>query len=260
MKSAKTIINKPVVFIVASVIAGLLITLIIVFLLIIPKFAAYMSYKSQNSDLNANVEKLDESIKVLSSLNEEEISRLSLVMSSFLPKTDDTLNFLTLNEVLASSAGVGISSVSLGAEKASKVGVGKETTQATTAPSQDQNSAQTTQAAQIPIQQNQGSEGSFIVRVAAKGFFSNLIRFVLNYQMTNRLVGLNEVTIAGKENVLTVTLTAELPLGASSVKASSEDNLVLTQEEKDTIKFIEDGFIFSASPSKDPLGRPNPFR
>ena len=233
MKSAKTIINKPVVFIVISIVIGIVVTLIIIFLLIVPKFAAYMSYKSQNSELNATIEKLDKSIKMVSSLDEGEIERLSLVMGNFLPKTNDTLRFLALNETLASSAGVGISSVSLEAGKGSQDGENKG--------------------------QSQGSKNSFIVNVAAKGFFSNILLFVSNYQLTDRLVGLSEVTIAGEEGILTATLTVELPLGVSSVKASSEDNLVLTKEEKDILKSIEDNTIFSVSPSKDPLGRPDPF-
>ncbi len=239
MKSAFKFFDKPLVLIVIAVIAGLLVTLLIVFLLIMPKFASYMSYKSQNSNLSSDIGKLESSIKTVKSLDEEELNSIYSILNNFAPKTDDTLRFLALNEVLASSAGVGISSVTVSTDKDSQTKSQKN--------------------AQSATQTTQSLANSYVVKVAAKGFFSNFLRFISNYQLTDRLVGLSEVTIAGGESVLTATLTVELPLGASAV-ASSEDDLVLTQKEKDILKSIEDNILFSVSPAKDPLGRPDPFR
>lgn len=259
MKSASKFFDKPIVLIVIAVIAGLLVTLLIVLLLIMPKFASYMSYKSQNSILNSDIEKLESGIKTVKSLDEEELDSTYSVVNNFTPKSKDILRFLALNEVIASFSGIGISSVAVSTEKGSQVGKGTEKTQAASAPDQSQKNAQTTQNAQPPTKTTQGSANSYVVKVAAKGFFTNLLRFISNYQLTDRLIGLSEVTIAGEEGVLTATLTVELPLGALAV-ASYEDDLVLTQKEKDILKFIEDNTLFSASPAKDPLGRPDPFR
>jgi hypothetical protein len=214
-----------------------------------------MSYKSENSSLNEDVRELEEGIETVKALDEGELGRISSIMENFVPKTDDTLRFLALNEAIASSAGVGISSVSLENEKESQIGKDALDSQADPDSIQSQDTAQT-QDIQLPTQQS--SEGSFIVNVAVKGFYSSLLRFVLNYQVTDRLVGLKEVTIAGQESILTATLTVELPLGASA-EASSDDDLALTQKEKDLLKSIEDNTLFTTSPAKDPLGRPDPF-
>lgn len=92
------------------------------------------------------------------------------------------------------------------------------------------------------------------------GNFKNILKFVSNYKLVDRLVGIEQITIAGVGNDLTATLTVKLPLGPSTLSVSPEDSLTLTEEEKRTLQAIIDSSLFSASPAKNPLGPVDPFK
>lgn len=258
MKDIKKIINKPIFFIIVSIVVSIVATIILVPFLIFPKFESLLDSRSQNLKLEDDIDNLKNRINAASSLNMDEVSSYYSAVKTFIPEGRDSLRFLTLNDMVASVSGVSIKSVSIEEAKAAQQKTNSASQQGVSVAQSQESSSQANQQATTSTQPNKNNSVSYFVDFSIAGDFEDILRFISNCQESDRLIGINEISIAGEKAELTADLTMELPLGNYSASANPEDDLSFTAEEKEII----DSILykkFSATPSNNPLGRPDPF-
>jgi len=250
MKELKKLLKKPSVFLGFSIFVALLTSGVIIYFLILPKFQSYFDKRNENKKLEEEISDLEISIKAVSSLDKGEAARFSKITSLLIPEEEDTLRFITLSEILAKASGVRLTAIQLNVSKS--VGTG----QSTPAPAQTnsgQNQATTPPAAPA-------KKSSYQLGVTIEGNFRNIMRFVSSYQNTDRLAGMNELTISGLGSALSANMVVELPISSDKLTLTLGENVTLSQGEREKILSIIGNSKFSAFPAQNPLGRPDPFK
>lgn len=237
MKGLKKFFSKTSVFVALSIVFVIIATVLISYFLVYPRVLQFLELRVVNLSTSLEVDELSKSIQAASSLDIQEVETLLSVMNELIPIEEDTLRFLTLNEIIAKASGVKIKSVGVNTQTI-KAGV----------PS----SGSTT-----PTEVS--SADSYQVTITVSGDFTNLIIYSSNLLIADRLIGLSEIKFNGVGGDLTATLTVELPTG-KEVPASPSAIVKLTQQEKDKITSILESFKFSAEPAKNPLGQTDPFK
>jgi len=245
MKSLKKFFSKTSVFVALSIILVIIATVSISYFLVYPRVLQFLELRLENSVVSQEVDELTKSIQTASSLDIQEVAAFLSVMNEQIPIEEDTLRFLTLNEIIANASGVKIKSVGVNTQtiKAGVPSSGSTTT--------------TDDSGQVVNQTSSAS--SYQVTITVSGDFTNLIVYSSNLLIADRLIGLSEIKFNGVGGDITAILTVELPTG-KEVPASPSAIVKLTQQEKDKITSILEGFKFSAAPAKNPLGKTDPFK
>ncbi len=241
MKELKKIFKKTSFFIAISILVTLVFSVSIIYFLIYPRLTSYFETSSENSGLKQNVKQLEDGISAAKSLDKSEIQEVSSFINKYIPGTQDTLKLVTLNEVLAQSAGVKVKDVET---NVSSSGVPSSSTQATP-------------ATQVP---NQTSNKSYKLSIVVIGNFDNILKFIASYKNADRLVAVTDVTITQGDNALEGDLTLEVPLGASSASVTPGEIVSLTLQEKDLVNSIMSNIKYLSRPANNRLGTSNPFK
>ena len=237
MKVLKKFFSKTSVFVALSILFVIITTVLISFFLVYPRVLQFLELRVVNLSTNLEVDELSKSIQAASSLDIKEVAAFLSVMNEQIPIEEDTLRFLTLNEIVAEASGVKIKSV----------GVNTQTIKAGVPSSGSTTPTETSSA------------NSYQVTITVSGDFTKLIIYSSNLLMTDRLIGQSEIKFNGVGGDITAILTVELPTG-KEVPASPSAIVKLTQQEKDKITSILESFKFSAEPAKNPLGKTDPFK
>jgi len=245
MKSLKKFFSKTPVFVALFIVFVIIATVLISYFLVYPRVLQFLELRLENSLVKLEVDELSKSTQAAASLDVQEVEAFLSVMNELIPIEEDTLRFLTLNEIIAKASGVKIKSVGVNTQtiKAGVPSSGSTTT--------------TDDSGQVVNQTS--SANSYQVTITTSGDFISLVNYSSNLLKANRLIGLSEIKFNGVGGDLTAILTVDLPTG-KEVPASPSVVVELTQQEKDKITSILESFKYSAEPAKNPLGQTDPFK
>lgn len=116
MKNLKKFLKNTSVFVAVSILIAMFIFVAIAYLLVLPKFQSYSDFRSQNKRLQEDINELEKSINVVSSLDREEVGKFYSIINILIPEVEDTLRFVTLSEVVADLPGVNITKIEIKAQ------------------------------------------------------------------------------------------------------------------------------------------------
>lgn len=247
MKIVQKIFKKNLVFVIFFLVLGFIIFIAISYLLILPRFLSFLSNRLENEVTKIEIVDLEKNIRATKALDEEESSKFFSIVDRFIPESEDVLRSVTLIEKVAEFSSVTLDSFDTNTKQ---VVPGQGVTDSP----QSQGSTPTQAVTAIPT-----SSSSYEMEVTVSGSFSEITKFVSNFLKTDRLLGINDVSLSTTEGGISAVLTVEFPLGPSTATIEIGDDLVLTAAEKKQLKEIE-GKKFSASPSTNPLGSLDPFK
>ena len=248
MKSIQKIFKKNIVFVIFFLVLGFVIFVAVSYLLVLPRFLSFLSIKLENEITKIEIVDLENNIRDTKAIDEAESSKFFSLVDNLIPESEDVIRSVALAEEVAKSLGVTLDSFDTNTEQ---VVPG----QTVTASPQAQEST--------PIQGMTAvstSSNSYEMAIAVNGSFSGITKFISNFLKTDRLLGINDVSLTtlGGGGVA-ATLTVVFPLGTSTTTIEIGDDLVLTAVEREQLAEIK-GRIFSASPSNNPLGPADPFK
>lgn len=247
MKSIQKIFKKNLVFVIFFLVLGFVIFAAVSYLFVLPRFLSFVSIRLENEVTKIEIIDLEKNIVGTKAIDGVESSKFFSLVDKLVPESEDVLRSITLTEEVAKSSGVTLKSFDTNTEQ---VVPG----QTVTDNPQTQESTSTQAVTAIPT-----SPSSYKMEVIVNGSFSGITKFIANFLKTDRLLGINEVSLSTLEGGVSATLTVEFPLSPSTATIEIGDDIVLTEAEKEQLNEIK-GKKFSASPSNYPLGPANPFK
>lgn len=255
MKDLKSLFKKTEVFVGVAIFLSVLAFFVVTYFLSLPRFQSYLKLRGDNVKLKSDTADIARGINTVSSLDAKELSLFSTVMDLFIPEKEDRLRFLTLSEGVAQGSSVALSSVELNVTEVGSVQPQQPTQTNPSAGAGQETGGQTN----VPVPPQPVQAKSYTMGLTLSGSFSSILNFISNYQESDRLVAVKELSIDGTGTSLTAHLVFELPLSGSISQPDPKEDLKLTSEERDLVLTLLNK-QYSASPAKNRLGRSDPFR
>lgn len=233
-------------------VAIMVITLIILFG-IIPGFNSWQEARTKNSESTAKLDKVEQNIAAIKSLDEAKIQMLVDAYEKLLPSAEDSLRFFTLAENVTEVSGMNLSAAQLDAAPATIV---TPTPTPGGAPTLGGGASAGAGVPGAPV-----STSLVGVQLSFTGKFTNLFKLLANFGKADRVALIKDLSINEEEEGgdISAGLKYSLPLAQASSGASAEVPVSLTV---DDITFLEkylQGILYSASPATGATGRPDPF-
>lgn len=221
-------------------------SILIEFFLVLPTFANLGKTNAEIETKKEELQSLKSTVSLLRNQDKQGLAEIERLLKNFVPETLDLLNFATLNEKLAQTAGATVVSLTVTQPKttapsnvttAPGVVTGNPSTSTTAVPT-----PQTNQVAPITISSSYQSS------------FNSLLSLLTFWFEVDRLVGVKDINITSQVGTgqLTYTVTYDLPTGGSSAKATVSDRVGLTEAEREKFEKLGDNINFVASPSANP--------
>lgn len=265
MKDLQKLLKKPLVFVLLVSSLALIIMVILTFTLILPKYSALTKLASENKDSEKELATLTKNIAKFSKIDIEEIEGFSKIVNNLIPEQKDALRFLTLAEIVAFASEVKVADaqVTSGKKATSSPADGAQSPQSNL---QEQSSkgllgAVYAQGTQTP-QTTEAVSNLYTIKISVEGTFQNILKYLSNFKKADRLVGAGEISIgeAGELGGLSAVIDFDLPLSKSTAMITPNEAVNLTQEDRELLQDLAESIVFSASPSQNPLGKPDPFK
>lgn len=231
----------PKLILVGAAIATIAIVVAVGFFLIYPTFTAVSSVNQSLDSERAKLAKIEQAINSLKTQNKTVLTNLTKFLDILVPNQVDMLHFATLNEIVAQKSGAQITNIQL--SKGKTAISAKDSTKTSAA-----NSKQTSQTA--------GTSAT----VTYNSNFDSLIKLIKFWFLADQIVGVNNIVISGQSSgVLNYTIIYDLPNSSKTTPAVVDDSTVLTKQQIEELKIIQNKVIYTATPSAKPLGKENPF-
>ncbi|MEX0616939.1 MAG: hypothetical protein WD231_03975 [Candidatus Woykebacteria bacterium] len=240
MKYLKIFLKKTIIFILASAIFTILMTIFITYFLSLPRLNSYQSLKPENKELIKEIDDLSGKISNLAGQDRGEIEDFYTIVSSLIPSEKDLLRDLSILENLAASSKVQMEDV---AARSSASGRGSTPATSTT-----------TLNPAVP------SGNYYTLEITIKGGFRNILKFISNLEFTDRLLGAGDITIKGQDEDLTASVVLELPVEKSNLAPTLSDDLFISSADREKLLSLSTRIKFKGKPANNPLGVPNPFK
>lgn len=228
---------------------SILVSLLILFLIVRPKFSESLQIKNSNSELTQKVASLKQKAGVLTGLDQEELEKQVVAAEQLLPSGKNVFLLVSQIERAAASSGVLLNRVestpgSLGA--------------APSAPPASVPAPAAGAAAEIAP--------SLKVSVSLTGGYSSLLQFLNNVLAIPRAVSISDLSVSAassegsaqlKASMSIVAYFKQLPTDLGSIETPVAE---LTQSEKDRLKkIIDTGLATTPSVPQVPVGREDIF-
>jgi len=250
------ILKKPLFIIVTAALFTVGICSAVVVLFVLPQYSEMTQIQEKNKTTQTKIDLLTSNIKMIKSFAPDEIDRYTNIIESFYPEEASYLHFVTLNEELANSVGVGVTSLSISATKAT----GSTGKSPAVGPAAGANGGV---AKSSPANKTTTSASGFYVQIAYKGDYKNVEYLLSKLENLDRAVGVNKLTLTQLESGADVSASVVfyLPTAKKGLNtASSESVIALSEKDRKFIDDLEARIEFSANPAKNKLGKDNPFQ
>ncbi len=252
MKEIINIFKKPTVIL----ILGLLLTFAVVgsigYFFLLPQFNSLADNQKRTADLTTKLADLTKNINTIKSIDQGEIRGYSKTLESFFPQSADYLHFATLNDNLATVAGLKVTSFTISA--ATKNPVPAATASGSNGATATRQPATSTTSS-VPVGLG------YDVVVSYTGSFAKIESLLRNLHNLDRAVGINHITFSTTNSDLTVSITYFLPLSSTVLASSSSDTLVtLNTKDKSFLNNLVNNVQFTALPADKSVGKLNPFQ
>ena len=256
MKDLISLFKKPFV----ALVVGLLLTATIAggigYFFVLPQLNLLSENQKKTAALTDQLDTLTKNINTIQSLDQEEIAGFTKTLDNFYPEVIDSLHFATLNDSLAFTVGLKVTSFTISAlpktlTPAASAGgsIGTSTPKTTTTtPIPNDATAKTT------------PPPGYSVVVSYSGSYEKMASLFSNLHSLDRLVGVNHVTFNQVSTGLTVSVTYFLPVSVAKSSATSTNLVLLNAGDRSLLNTLAKSVVFTASPAHMPLGKTNPFQ
>ena len=259
--TAKQIL-KPNLIAIFSVVISVALFIAIGALVLMPRMNGWLDLTKKNSEDSKRLEKIAQSVTLLSGVDEIESGRNKDLIEKLMPIKEDRLRAVSIIHVLIKKAGVEISSLKVvsGSGVITTIpsvsgGAAQGQSEATTDTSTTQAAAGSTSV--VPSTQS----SSYSISVTFKGSYSETLRFVGLLDIVKRAMQITNLSFSLEEDTKELLVTADLSLpGASEASVSAEESYQLTSDETAALEELMTKLTIDASPANYPLGKKEPFR
>jgi len=262
----KTIIkylNKPQLLTTISVVISLIVLVLLVPVLLFPRFNNWLKLRSTNQDDLRKLATMTENVSLLSQVDFNRLEVYKELMEDVAPNKQDEVRVVSILHELARRTGLKIEKVTVGRDSGGKaVSVAPTPTTpssqsgsglSTTAPAATTSSP--TVGTQVPAQGM-----SYKASVTFEGSLSSVLNLTRLLDTTKRAIVVTKMNISRDEqtNKTVATINFSLPLASVSA-ANSSERVELTSTEIQALEELLVKLTIDASPTSQPTGRSNPF-
>jgi hypothetical protein len=260
-KIAAKQILKPNLIIVFSVLASIALFIVVGALVLLPRMANWLDLTQKNSEDSERLEKITQSISLLSGVDEIESQRNGDLIEKLTPLKEDRLRVVSIIHVLIKKTGMELESLKVisGSAAATTIpSVSSETGQGSSEATTTTTTTPTTGTTST-VASTQSS--SYNLNATFKGSYSATLKFIGLLDIVKRAMQVTNISFSLEEETKELEATLEISLlGASEATISAEENLQLTGEETAALEELLTKLTIDASPANYPLGKKEPFR
>ena len=258
--TAKQIL-KPNLIIVFSVLVSIALFFVVGALVLLPRMTNWLDLTQKNSEDSERLEKITQSVSLLSSVDEIESQRNGDFIEKLTPLKEDRLRVVSIIHVLIKRTGMELTSLKVisGSAAATAIpSVSSETGQGQSEATTTTTTTPTTEAASTALSTQ---SSSYNLNVTFKGSYSATLKLIGLLDIVKRAMQVTNISFSLEEDTkeLEVTLEISLP-GASEATISAEESFQLTGEETAALEELLTKLTIDASPANYPLGKREPFR
>ncbi len=262
MKELTDLLKKPVFVVAVGLLLTVAISALLVWLVVLPGLSNWQKTQLANQELEVKVAKISQNINLVKGVNTADREEFVRVMDIFFPSVADYLHFATLNEQIAKTRGVAVTSFTTGsttsgsAAAATSPSVGPAA--GSTAPVAGNTPTSSTGATTTPIAAN----STIFVTVGYESSYENLENLLKDLTKLDRLVGVSAIVFTKVENssLVSANVTFNLPLAQKAISEGTSDTIqLLTEADKKTLESIKTQIQYSATPASNPIGKADPF-
>lgn len=233
--STETKSLKPLLINVGIAIFTLIVAGAIGYFLILPTLTQLTTINQSMENEKRQADKIGQSISNLKNQDKVTLATLSATFKSLVPPQIDMLHFASLNESIAKSVGVDISSITISkavSPKSSKTAVAVTPTKT----------------------------AALNIVSSYKSNFDSMLNLIRAWMFADQEVGIKTIVISGDAlGIVSYTVTFDFPTSQPASAATIEDQLTLSKKDLEELKAVENKIVYTATPSAKPLGRDNPF-
>lgn len=210
-------------------IAGILVSLIVAFFVVWPKFNEVLALRKVNAELATKATTLESKAEKLKSFNKSELEKQFSLAERLLPSDKGVFTFLTQLEATRGSTGVLLSKIDVTAGSINSA-----------SPSKTGSPAARAQAAQSAVS---GIAPSVEIRLELTSSYGSLLQFLRNLYDSARVVAIDDLAIAAeggvavKTNLVVQAFWQQLPADLGAIEAPIAE---LSSQEKDRLNKAED--------------------
>ncbi len=259
--TAKQIL-KPNLILAFSVVISVALFIAVGALVLMPRMNGWLDLTQKNSADSKRLEKITQSVSLLSGVDEIESARNKNLIEKLMPIKEDRLRAVSIIHVLIKEAGAEIASLKVVSGLGATTTIPSVSGGAAQGQSEATTNTATTQAAAgstsvVPSTQS----SSYSINVTFKGSYSETLSFVGLLDIVKRAMQVTNISFSLEEDTKELLVTVDLSLpGASDVSVSAEESYQLTSEEKAALEELITKLTIDASPANYPLGKKEPFR
>jgi hypothetical protein len=217
-----------------------------------PSLGSVGEVTSQIDSEKAKLAAINNSIATLAKEDKDRLAALTAFLQQLVPEKVDNLHFATLNELVSQAAGATVNNITIAKGTAT---TSQPNTAVTTEPGVE-SSKTTPPTTAGPVTE----VTSVTVAVTYSSNFDSLLNLIKFWALADQLVGIKDLNISGLSGeVLNYTINYDLPSSAKTPKATVEDQIQVTEEQKKNLEDLKARIIYTATPAADPVGKNNPF-
>jgi hypothetical protein len=260
MKDIKVVLKSPVFVIGLEITGALAISVVLVLLVILPKYKSWRQARSENNESQKRIEKIDGNIAAIRSIDASEVESLYQKVATLLPEEGNQLRFFSLAEKIAASTGMKISAAQLEVSSAAQGAVSGSSTGASPSLSSGTGSSGTSPV----VPQSAGQIKSVLtVKMSFEGSFPALLALLSDFGKGDQATQISSVSLSGDQSgggQLTAAISFSLPAAIQAEPVSMESSVVLTQDTKKALQDLVAKIQFTSAPTNSPVGREDPFK
>lgn len=264
MKNINDLFKQAYVVVSAGIAVAIILAVVITLFVIVPFFSSWQQGIEQNAQTQLRLEKIENNLSAVESLDTYEIEALASKLDLILPSEDDTLRFFTLAEKVAQASGMKVSAaqaeVKVPAPQVSTPPPSASDKEAGEAPSPSTGggTAATGQSGQVST----GSGGGSSVKISFIGSFPSLLKLLANFEKADRAALITSLSITEdqEKTAITAAIDFSLPLSKAGEEADAENIALINRQEISSLQTILEAIVFTASPAKGPVGKTDPFK
>ena len=272
------ILKDPKLIAVASVILSVVILIVAVPPLLFPRFTNWRDLAEKNSQEEARFNKINANVNTLISIDKTNLEEFEQLVEKMIPEEQDRLRMVSIFNILVKNSGMALKSLkvvtkaSVQTPASSAAGTAQPTSGTSPAPGVQQPTQPVPSASQgtttTPPAVTPTVSNEYEISLVADGSVPAAIKLLDSLELVKRSVKVMDLSVGkGEEDKdvsasggrIQVKANFRLALG-ENVNASPEENIVMTDADRQHLLDLLQKLTIDASPAKDPLGRPDPFR
>jgi len=273
------ILKDPKLIAVASVVLSVVILLAVVPPLLFPRFTNWRELAEKNSQEEARFNTINTNVNTLISIDKANLEDFEQLVAKVIPEEQDRLRMVSIFNILVQNSGMVLKSLKVVTKTPAQTpvtpaaGVAQSTPGTPPTPGAQQPTAQpvpsasqgtiTTPPVATPVVSKE-----YEISLVADGSVPAAIKLLDSLELVKRSVKVLDLSVgkgeeekdsAASGGKIQVKANFRLAL-AENMNVSPEENIVISDADRQYLLDLLQKLTIDASPAKDPLGRLDPFR